>query len=85
MVCVLANERRWKQHADPSICSRSIADIIPHRTHESNCFQALLCAVAQNRWYDPSLTDFVQQQGTRFCRWCPEVLFNLLKNDPHAK
>jgi hypothetical protein len=51
----------------------ALARLSPHRTHESNWFQAMLCAFGFHRWYCPNLTDLVPQQGIRFCRWCSAV------------
>jgi hypothetical protein len=45
----------------------------PHRSHESNWFKGLLCAVGLHRWYSPNLTGLMPQRGIRFCRWCSAV------------
>jgi hypothetical protein len=51
----------------------ALSRLSPHRTHESNWLKALLCALGLHRWYSPTLTALVPQQGIRFCRWCPAV------------
>jgi len=73
----LRTDRRMSAGSDnpPSreSAEEALARLSPHRTHESNWFKALLCAVGLHRWYCPNLTDLVPQPGIRFCRWCPAV------------
>jgi len=40
---------------NPQSPEAALARLSPHRTHESNWFKFLLCAVGLHRWYAPNL------------------------------
>ena len=56
MVCVLTGESEGRDNPPGGeSAEEGLARLSPHRTHESNWFKALLCAVGLHRWYCPSL------------------------------
>lgn len=48
---------------------KSLERLWPNRTHESNWFKALLCALGLHRRYRLEASGAVYS----FCRWCPKI------------
>ncbi len=49
--------------SDISAAEEALARLSPHRTHESNWFKALLCALGLHRWYRPTMTIWSHKKG----------------------
>jgi len=63
------------QSVSRKVAEEALARLSPHRTHESNWFKALLCALGFDRWYHPELAGLVLEEGIRSCRWCSALRF----------
>jgi hypothetical protein len=54
--------------------STMLARLWPHRAHESNWFNGLLCACGLHRWHRVALPGSSEPVEYRFCRWCPAIV-----------
>jgi hypothetical protein len=53
--------------------AESLANLSPHRLHESNWFKNLLCNFGLHRWYHFKLDGSIPPKAVSFCLWCPKV------------
>lgn len=65
---VSRNEHSMSTHEDRPLnrisAEDALARLSPHRTHESNWFKAMLCALGFHRWYCTNLTDLVHSRAS---------------------
>jgi hypothetical protein len=53
--------------------AQSLAQLWPHRWHESNTLLNILCSVGLHRWMQLDLSAFVPDREVKFCFWCEKV------------
>ena len=64
--------------------AQSLANLWPHRWHESNCLLNILCHVGLHRWMKLDLNAFLPDREVRFCFWCEKVkLDGVIYGDGH--
>ena len=57
--------------------ARGLANMWPHRLHESNVLKSLFCGVRLHRWAKLDLEGLIPAaKQVRFCRWCSNVKIN---------
>jgi hypothetical protein len=62
-----------RPHTSDAELAQSLANLWPHRWHESNCLLNILCSVGLHRWMQLDLSAFVPDREVRFCFWCEKV------------
>jgi hypothetical protein len=60
-------------HTSDAELAQSLAQLWPHRWHESNCLLNILCHAGLHRWMKLDLSAFVPDREVRFCFWCEKV------------
>lgn len=73
-----------RPHTSDTELARSLANLWPHRWHESNCLLNILCYVGLHRWMKLDLSAFVPDREVKFCFWCEKVkLDGVIYDDGH--
>jgi hypothetical protein len=67
------SEKTQPMSAPFPLTAASLANLSPHRLHESNWFKNLLCNFGVHRWYYFELDGSIPAKAVSFCRWCPKV------------
>ena len=62
-----------RPHTSDAELAQSLANLWPHRWHESNCLLNIRCSVGLHRWMQLDLSAFVPDREVRFCFWCEKV------------
>jgi len=60
-------------HTSDAELAESLAQLWPHRWHESNCLLNILCRFGLHRWMPLDLSAFLPDREVRFCFWCEKV------------
>jgi hypothetical protein len=60
-------------HPSDAELAQSLAQLWPHRWHESNCLLNILCWFGLHRWLQLDLSAFLPEREVRFCFWCEKV------------
>ena len=63
------------QKADDEL-ARSLAQLWPHRTHESSALKSFLCLAGFHRWARLDLSLQAPGREVRFCRWCDRIVID---------
>jgi hypothetical protein len=72
-------------HSSDAERAQALAQLWPHRWHESNCLLNILCSFGMHRWMKLDLSAFVPSREVRFCFWCEKVkLDGVVYGDPRA-
>ena len=50
-----------------------VAELWPHREHESNAVLGLLCRIGVHRWRRLDLATLIPKKDILFCFWCSRI------------
>jgi hypothetical protein len=65
--------------------AQSLAQLWPHRWHESNCLLNILCFFGLHRWMKVDLSAFAPNRQIQHCFWCEKVkLGGVIYGDSNA-
>ena len=62
-----------RPHTSDAELAQSLAQLWPHRWHESNCLLNILCWFGLHRWMQVDLSGFLPEREVRLCFWCEKV------------
>jgi hypothetical protein len=60
-------------NASEAELAQSLANLWPHRGHESNCVLNIRCGCGLHRSMQLDLSAFVPEREVKFCFWCEKI------------
>jgi hypothetical protein len=61
------------RNASDAVLAQSLANLWPHRWHESNCVLNILCGCGLHRGFELDWSAFVPEREVKFCFWCEKI------------